>query len=276
MDRSSRHLLAGNLRDLARVNRWLGGSALSWSALSPLLQPESTDNPARCGNRSGRPAALPAGPGAGEPSATRSQGNRHPARDRSRRPAPRAERPLASKSALAARPVTGSTSRIDRGTSSIPRSCCTTWTRLQPSGCWREMARVARRAVIVNDLERGRVWWLGAWLLTRVATRNRYTRNDAPLSVRRAYRSTEMRALGRAAGLRMIARHKSFPGYRYALVFGKPDAMTADATDVAIVGGGPAGSALAIRLAQMGIRHAALRAPARNPSGARAGSSRRL
>src|SRR4051794_8159801 len=30
-------LLAGNLRDLARVNRWLGGSKLSQAAVAPLV-----------------------------------------------------------------------------------------------------------------------------------------------------------------------------------------------------------------------------------------------
>ena len=49
----------------------------------------------------------------------------------------------------------------------------------------REMARVARLGVIVNDLHRGRIAWLGAWLMGHLLTGNRYTRNDAPLSVRR-------------------------------------------------------------------------------------------
>ena len=55
-------------------------------------------------------------------------------------------------------------------------------------GLLAEMRRVARRAVIVNDLDRGRHWWLLARLLVAVTTRNEYTRHDAPLSVRRAYR----------------------------------------------------------------------------------------
>jgi hypothetical protein len=83
----------------------------------------------------------------------------------------------------------------------------------------REMARVAREAVIVNDLDRARPWLLGAQILSRLATRNRYTRHDAPLSVRRAYRPDELAALAKRAGLREGARLWTRPRYRYALVF---------------------------------------------------------
>ena len=49
----------------------------------------------------------------------------------------------------------------------------------------REMSRIARLGVVVNDLDRSRLGWIGAWLLGHLLTANRYTRNDAPLSVRR-------------------------------------------------------------------------------------------
>ena len=52
----------------------------------------------------------------------------------------------------------------------------------------REMARVARLGVVVNDLDRTRLGWIGAWLIGHLLTGNRYTRYDAPLSVLRAYR----------------------------------------------------------------------------------------
>jgi hypothetical protein len=75
--------------------------------------------------------------------------------------------------------------------------------------------------VIVNDLERARRWYLGAWALARLATGNRYTRHDAPLSVRRAYTADEMSELGRAAGLVEQARLRDRLGHRYALVFAR-------------------------------------------------------
>src|SRR2546423_4894070 len=55
----------------------------------------------------------------------------------------------------------------------------------------REMNRVSRRGIVVNDLARGRLSWVGAWLLSHLATLNRYSRHDAPLSVRRAYTLVE-------------------------------------------------------------------------------------
>jgi ubiquinone/menaquinone biosynthesis C-methylase UbiE len=80
-----------------------------------------------------------------------------------------------------------------------------------------EMRRVARLGVVVNDLVRGRANWLGAWLLARIATRNRLTRNDAPLSVRRAYSVAELTALMAAAGLSVERRYDGFAGHRVAL-----------------------------------------------------------
>jgi 2-polyprenyl-3-methyl-5-hydroxy-6-metoxy-1,4-benzoquinol methylase len=63
-----------------------------------------------------------------------------------------------------------------------------------------EMRRVGRRMLVVNDLERSRAGLVGAWLFSRAMTRNRLTRNDAPLSVRRAYTCGEALALARSAG----------------------------------------------------------------------------
>jgi hypothetical protein len=83
---------------------------------------------------------------------------------------------------------------------------------------FREMARVARRAVIVNDLDRSALW-LAAARLVGLFTRNRYTRNDAPLSVQRAYRPDELVALADQAGLVEQARYWTWPRYRYAIVF---------------------------------------------------------
>jgi len=79
-----------------------------------------------------------------------------------------------------------------------------------------EMARVARIGVVVNDLVRGRHFWLGAWLLSHLATRNPFTRVDAPMSVQRAYTVAEMTALLAAAGLRVERRFDGLAGHRVA------------------------------------------------------------
>jgi hypothetical protein len=83
----------------------------------------------------------------------------------------------------------------------------------------REMARVARRAVIVNDLDRSRRWLIGARLMSLLLTGNRYTRTDGPLSVRRAYRPAELIRIARQAGLVQERLLWARPRYRYALIF---------------------------------------------------------
>ena len=49
-----------------------------------------------------------------------------------------------------------------------------------------ELGRVSRRGIVVNDLHRGHLGLLGAWLAGRFLTRNRYTRDDSLLAIKRA------------------------------------------------------------------------------------------
>jgi 2-polyprenyl-3-methyl-5-hydroxy-6-metoxy-1,4-benzoquinol methylase len=66
----------------------------------------------------------------------------------------------------------------------------------------REMARVSRELVLVNDLARTRLNYLGAQILALTFWHgNRLTRHDGPLSVLRSFTRNELRAIGRAAGL---------------------------------------------------------------------------
>ena len=67
----------------------------------------------------------------------------------------------------------------------------------------RELARVARVAVVVSDLRRGWTALLGARLLAAtVWRRNALNRHDGPLSVLRSWTPAELAALAEAAGLR--------------------------------------------------------------------------
>jgi ubiquinone/menaquinone biosynthesis C-methylase UbiE len=84
-------------------------------------------------------------------------------------------------------------------------------------GLLREMGRVARLGIVVNDLDRSRLGWLGAWLIGHLLTGNRYTRVDAPLSVRRAYRPDEAAELIRAADLIPVSTFRGSFGQRYAI-----------------------------------------------------------
>ena len=63
----------------------------------------------------------------------------------------------------------------------------------------RELRRVSRITPLVCDLRRSPVAFAAVWLWSRTS-RNRLTRHDGPLSVRRAYTPTEAVALARDAG----------------------------------------------------------------------------
>lgn len=64
-----------------------------------------------------------------------------------------------------------------------------------------EMWRVSRVGVVVTDLSRGYVAYLGTWLATRVLARSAVTHHDGPLSVLRAYTAGELRQLAIGAGI---------------------------------------------------------------------------
>jgi ubiquinone/menaquinone biosynthesis C-methylase UbiE len=74
----------------------------------------------------------------------------------------------------------------------------------------REMRRVARDGVVVNDLRRG---WL-AFVMTAAPvlalTRGRYTRHDGILSARRAYTLPELDDLAAQAGLKPVRRTRAW------------------------------------------------------------------
>ena len=77
---------------------------------------------------------------------------------------------------------------------------------------------MSRRGIVINDLHRGRLGLLGAWLAGRFLTRSRYTRDDSPLSVRRAWTLPEVEALLRRAGLEPVDRRTAAFGQRYVVV----------------------------------------------------------
>jgi SAM-dependent methyltransferase len=74
-----------------------------------------------------------------------------------------------------------------------------------------ELRRVARLTPVVCDLRRSRLGLAAAWLWSRTS-RNRLTRHDGPLSVRRAYTPDEALVLAREAGWPMarVRRERFF------------------------------------------------------------------
>ena len=87
-----------------------------------------------------------------------------------------------------------------------------------------EMARVARRRVVVLDIRRHWVayWGFRAW--SRVFTRNRLVRHDGPLSVLRGFTREELRdSSARFGEFRWEIR--SYPGFQLALVGRRVEGM---------------------------------------------------
>jgi len=209
--------LRGNLRDLERVNRWLGGTNLSARGIDALA-----------GTRESL-TVLDVGTGAADiPAALMARAAR---RGRRLHVTGIDSRPEVLSAAVDRRPDLGQTEGLELHVvdgRSLPypdRSfdiahASLLLHHLDPAeavALLREMSRVARRGIVVNDLLRGRLAWLGAWSLSHLATLNRYTRHDAPLSVRRAYTVTELTALIAAAGLRVEASAVGPFGHRVML-----------------------------------------------------------
>lgn len=209
--------LTANLRDLRRINRWLGGVNLSAAAIEALA--------------AHRVALTLIDVGTGGADIPLALLGRAAARDRQLSIVAVDSRPEVLAAAVRATPVLATTEGLDLHVGdgrSLPypdRSfdiahASLVLHHLAPEAAvsmLREMARVARLGVVVNDLHRGRLGWLGAWLVGHVLTANRYTRHDAPLSVRRAYRADEMAAMLRDAGLTPVRTLRGALGQRYAI-----------------------------------------------------------
>jgi len=209
--------VAGNLRDLRRVNRLLGGARLSRLAIARLW-PDGTSL-----------AVLDVGTGGADiPVSLLADAAR---RGRSLRVEAIDSRPEVIEAARLARPaldgVAGLSLRVADGLA-LPypdgafdvAHCSMVVHHLEPAeavALLREMARVSRLGVVVNDLVRGRLFWAGAWVMSHAATRNRLTRNDAPLSVRRAFSRAELRALAAEAGLDVVAEIDGVAWHRVAI-----------------------------------------------------------
>jgi ubiquinone/menaquinone biosynthesis C-methylase UbiE len=210
------HTLEGNLRDLARVNALLDGAGLSWRALRPHF---TNGKPLR---------VLDVGTGGADiPRALVSAARRANANLEMVATDVRPEIVAFAWQTAAAEPsfevLLAPADRIDEPDDSYDVvHASLVLHHLEPAACvalLKEMARVAAEAVIVNDLDRGRHWLLIARVMSRLMTRNRYTRNDAPLSVQRAYRPNEIAQMAARAGLVEANRQWAWPRYRYALTF---------------------------------------------------------
>jgi ubiquinone/menaquinone biosynthesis C-methylase UbiE len=218
--------LVGNLRDLRRVNRWLGGTALTTRALEALA--------GAAGDAGEAISLLDVGTGAADiPLALIETWRRRGRRLEATAIDERAEVVAAAR---ASDPRVDSTARLTLAVAdgrSLPypdgafdvAHASLVLHHLEPVDAvsmLREMNRVSSRGIIVNDLARSPWSLAGAWLLSHVATLNRYSRHDAPLSVRRAYTRSEGHALIAAAGLRSVAEFVGPFRYRWAIAAHRP------------------------------------------------------
>jgi ubiquinone/menaquinone biosynthesis C-methylase UbiE len=214
-------VLAGNLRDLRRINRLFGGLGLSARGIDALIREAHLDahDPIAIldvgtgaadipiglledGRRRGRAMTVVATDNRQEVLAVASEAAR-----------------LAGSHGLVMRQADVRALPFEDGSFDVAHASLVLH-HLEPvdaAVAIREMARVARHGVVLNDLARGWLPWLGAWLLLHVATGNSFTRHDGPMSVRRAYSLSEARRMVADAGLRIVHEDTAFLGHRWAI-----------------------------------------------------------
>lgn len=209
--------LAGNLRDLRRINRWLDGVRLSADAIDALAAHRE------------RLTVLDVGTGGADiPMALLARAGK---RGRGLSIVGLDSRPEVLVAAAISTPAVATTPGLELhvgdgrslpygdGSFDVVHSSLLIHHLSEDDAVvlLREMGRVARLGVVVNDLDRTRLGWIGAWLIGHLLTRNRYTRSDAPLSVQRSYRAGETKGLLRSAGLTPVRTIRGSFGQRYAI-----------------------------------------------------------
>lgn len=80
------------------------------------------------------------------------------------------------------------------------------------------MARVARRMIIISDLERSRIGYALAVGITRLLTRSKVVHTDGPLSVAGAFTIAEAAAMANEAGLQGATVRRIFP-WRWRMIW---------------------------------------------------------
>ena len=96
------------------------------------------------------------------------------------------------------------------------------FTRIQAINILRMADLMSRCGFIINDLHRSRIAHAFILILTRLVTKNRLTRHDAPVSVMNAFTPSEMAEMAQEAGVKCFTVNRHFP-YRIGLVSTRKD-----------------------------------------------------
>jgi 2-polyprenyl-3-methyl-5-hydroxy-6-metoxy-1,4-benzoquinol methylase len=92
------------------------------------------------------------------------------------------------------------------------------------------MMQASRLGIVINDLHRHWLSWTAVWLTTRAISKNRYIRNDGPLSVAKGFRSEDWRRLRQALEApELYAAWR--PLFRYVVVIQKMRAKSNDGAE---------------------------------------------
>jgi len=206
--------LRDNLRDLARINAWFGGTHSILRAIDALPVMPRTILDVGCGGADVTRAVL-------QHLSARGSRARCVALDRSPR--------VLSYAAAAVRgcdeisTVQGDATALPFEAGAFDLVMCSLalhhLTPLDAVQALSEMARVGTH-VIVSDLRRSHTAWLAARAILPLITRNRFTLHDGPISVRRAYTPDEVRSMAEQAGWTRIAVRSAF-GARLLLTGGE-------------------------------------------------------
>lgn len=210
--------LRGNLRDLKRANRLTGGAGLSRRAIAFLAPPPDPLTVLDVGTGAADiPVALLADAGReGRTITVTATDSRDEVLAAAREVTPGLDEIVG----LTLEVVDGRKLPYSDGAFDVVHSSLVLH-HLDPADAvtfLRELSRVARRGIVVNDLSRRPITFIGAWLLSHLFTANPFSRHDAPLSARRAYTRNEIHALLHRAGLRPTYETQGIVGHRLAIV----------------------------------------------------------
>jgi ubiquinone/menaquinone biosynthesis C-methylase UbiE len=205
--------LSGNLRDIRRLNAWFGGTRLAVTEVQRVLS----------GKQSAR--VLDVATGSGDIPMALSGWGKSQGIDLEIVGADLSPQVISE----ARRYVAGSDVRLARadarrlpwndGTFDLVCSCLALhhFESDEAMQVLREMWRVTSDAVVVIDLVRSYLGYIGTWAATRTVATNVLTRHDGPLSVLRAYTPREMSNLAQAAGI-LPVEVRTRPLFRQVLI----------------------------------------------------------